>query len=417
MQHSTLRIAWRNLGRNKKRTLLAVGAIALGQLTLVFITGLMAGAQHDMLQTATGPLVGHVQVHHRDWREERAVDLYIDDIEAVKSTLQSLPQVKTVSTRIFAPVLSAFGEKTDTPADAEPAVIVGIDVAAESEKGGLLELVAPEERPDEQGVLIGVVLANRLHLKPGQQVALIGQDADGFPVSDLFRVKGLLNSSVDIVNTLGVVMLQSTAGLFLGMPNQAHEIIIQGDDYLNADALAKAVAALPEFASLEVLSWKEAMPELIRFIELKKWFDFILLAIVFAAAAAGIANTSLMSTYERTHELGMLLSLGARPRRLIRMVLIESILLGIAGVVIGAFFGALLILITAKTGVNFVALGGSDAEGIAYAGINISYVYYPQLEWQQPLYGLIAVVLTSILAATWPAAHISKLEPVEALRS
>ena len=90
MQSSTLRIAWRNLGRNKRRTMLAVGAIALGQLTLLFVNCLMAGSFNDMLETVTGPLVGHVQIHHEEWREERAIDLYVDDLSKAKAEMEAL---------------------------------------------------------------------------------------------------------------------------------------------------------------------------------------------------------------------------------------------------------------------------------------------------------------------------------------
>ena len=139
MQFSTLKIAWRNLGRNRRRTLLALSAIALGQLTLVAVNGLMAGSFEEILQTITGPLVGHVQVHHKDWREERAIDLYIDKLSEVKAEIEQIPSVKSISTRIYSPVLAASGEQTDKPADAEAAMIVGVDIAVESKDGGILQ--------------------------------------------------------------------------------------------------------------------------------------------------------------------------------------------------------------------------------------------------------------------------------------
>ena len=417
MQHSTLRIAWRNLGRSKRRTFLAIGAIALGQTTLMFVNGLTAGSFEDMLRTVTGPLVGHVQIHHPDWREERAVDLYIEDLGETVAQLRALPGVTSVSPRIFSPVLAASGEESSEPASAEPAAIVGVDLAVEHAEGGLLESLDEEQLPGKHGVVMGKVLARRLGVEAGQLLAAIGQDADGFPTSDLFEVRAVVDSNVELVKTMGVIMGMEDAGTFLAMPDEAHEILVQGRDYRNAEALAEAVRAIPALAGKEILTWREALPEIARFIDVKIWFDLIFLAIVFVAAAAGIANTAMMSTFERTHEFGMLLAVGARPGRIVWMTVYESVILGIVGVLIGSLLGSALVLITNYTGIDYAALGGVEAEDVAYAGVSFSYIIHPRLELYYTLFGICAVTITSVLASIWPAALAARLEPVEAMRS
>ena len=416
MKHSTLSIAWRNLGRNKRRTWLAIGAIALGQLTLVFVNGLMSGSFDSMLKTITGPLVGHVQIHHKDWREERAVDLYIDHAAETVAQIEALPEVTSVAMRIFAPALVASGEVGDAPADAEPGAIVGVEVAKESGKGGMLETLAPEELPGEGAVVIGKVLANRLGVSVGESLAVIGQDVDGFPTSDLFEIRAFIGGSVDLVKTLGVVMPYDDAAALLAMPDQTHEIAIQGEDHELAASLAAEVAALPGLEDTEVLTWREAMPQIAKIIDMKFWMDFIFLAIVFVAAAAGIANTAVMSTFERTHEFGMLLAVGSRPGRVIGMVVIESVILGLVGVAIGSALGSAIVLITSHTGLDYAALGSTNAEDVAFAGVTISYVIYPVLELRHIVFGVCAVTVTSVLASLWPAAIAARLEPVEAMR-
>jgi ABC-type lipoprotein release transport system permease subunit len=413
---TTLRIAWRNCGRNRKRMLLAVGAIALAQMTLVFVNSFMAGSYDQMLQTITGPMIGHVQVHHRQWREERAVDLYIDRLDTVRAQMAGLPEVESVSPRVYSAVLAASGEKRDQPADAEPAMIVGVDTTAESSRGGLIESLPAQAHPRGSTVAVGRVLANRLHVSEGQQLALIGQDVEGFPASDLFTIGAIIESQVDLVKTRGVVMSIDAASAFLAMPNQAHEIVIRGSDVERADGLAREVAALPAVSGLEVLSWREAVPEFSRMIDMKGWFDLIYLAIVFVAAASGIANTAMMSTFERTREFGMLLAIGLRPARVVRMVLIESVLLGLMGVVIGSLAGTGLVLLTARTGINYAALAGMESADIAFGGMSISYIIYPRFELRHILLGFIAVTITSVLASTWPATLAARLEPAKAMR-
>ncbi len=417
MKYTTLRIAWRNLGRNRRRTLLALGAIALGQLTLVFINGLMAGSYNQMLRTITGPMVGHVQIHHDDWRRERAIDIYIDHLGMVESRIRAVRGVTAVLPRIYAPVLAASGEKTPEPAEAEPAIVVGLDVAAEAKEQGLLSTVAPGELPSGMAVVIGKVLAARLGVEAGQSLAIIGQDVDGFPVANLFHIRAVINSGIDLIKSQGILMAMTEAGPFFGMPDQAHEIVVRGRDYRQAGDLARRLSQLPVLAGDEVLPWYEVVPELARIIDMKSWIDLIFLAVVFVAAAAGIANTAMMSTFERIHEFGMLLALGTAPRRIVRMVVIESVLLGLVGVIVGSAVGMAVVLTTSQTGINYAALARANVEDIAFGGISVSYVIYPEFEPRYVLLGIVAVMVTSIVAASWPALVAARLEPVEAMRS
>jgi len=417
MQHSTLRIAWRNLGRNRRRTLLAVAAIALGQLTVVFVNCMMSGWFEEMMETVTGPLVGHVQIHHKDWRDERAIDLFIDHLSEIRAQVEVLPSVRSVSPRIYTFVLAASGEQTEKPADAESAVIVGIDVEVESGGGGILESLPPGKLPGGKGVVLGKVLATRLGVEAGDQIAVIGQDAAQFPVSDLFRVKAIVRGKTDVVNRLGILLALEEAQEFLVLPDQAHEILVHGDDYRKAGDLAAGIKGLPLLDGMEILPWREAAPELVSILDMKVWFDLIFLVILFGAAAAGIANTMMMSTFERMHEFGMLLAVGSRPSRIVRMVLLESVVLGLVGVIIGSLLGAGLVFVTSHTGIDYAALTSVDVQDVSFQGINISYVVYPKLEFRFILLGLAAVTLTSVLASLWPAALAARLEPVEAMRS
>jgi ABC-type lipoprotein release transport system permease subunit len=207
------------------------------------------------------------------------------------------------------------------------------------------------------------------------------------------------------------------AGTLLAMPDQAHEIIVHGSDHRRAPELAGQIAGVEGLSEAEVLPWREVVPELARVIDMKSWVDLIFLAIVFVAAAAGIANTAMMSTFERTHEFGMLLALGTAPRRIVSMVVIESVILGLVGVAVGSAVGTALVLITSQTGINYAALAGSDVEDVAWAGINIAYVIYPEFELRHVIFGIAAVTVTSVVASTWPALLAARLEPVEAMRS
>lgn len=419
MRFSTLKIAWRNLGRNRKRTLLCVGAIAMAQFIVLFFNCLMAGVFEDMLGTIMGPLVGHVQIHHKDWREEQAIDLYIDNVSETIASIKGLPEVRNVSARIYTGVLVAPGEETAEPADAEPGMVVGVDANAENQEGGILESLPQERLPGERRVVVGRTLAKRLGIEAGRKIAVIGQDAYEAPAADLFDVSAVIGSATEVVNNMGIVMSMADAGEFLAMREQAHEIIVRGSDHEKADELAAAIKALPLLEGAEVLPWREAAPMLVTIVDMKDWIDYVFLAIVFAAAAAGIANTMVMSTYERTPEFGMLLAIGSQPGRIVRMVLLEAVALGLVGVAVGSILGAALVVITSHTGINYAALTGitTGETDIGYLGINMSLIIYPKLEFRHIGLGVVAVIMTAVVTSVWPAASSARLEPVEAMRS
>jgi ABC-type lipoprotein release transport system permease subunit len=360
-----------------------------------------------------------VQVHHKDWRDEQAIDLYIDNVSETKAGIEALSGVKSVSVRVYSGALVAPGEETGEPADAEPGMVLGVDVNIENREGGILESLPPELLPGDGRVVVGRALAKRLGIEAGTKIAVIGQDADEAPAADLFEVSAVIGGATEVVNKSGVVMSMADAGEFLAMRDQAHEIVVRGDDHEKAGELAAAIKALPLLEGAEVLPWREASPMLVTIVDMKDWIDYVFLVIVFAAAAAGIANTMVMSTYERTPEFGMLLAVGSRPGRIVRMVLVEAIVLGLVGVAVGSAVGTVLVLITSHTGIDYAALTGisTGETDMGYMGLNFSLVMYPKLEFRHIGLGVVAVILTAVVTSVWPAASAARLEPVEAMRS
>lgn len=393
---------------------MALAAILTGQLTLVFIGALMAGSFVEMQSAITGPLVGHIQIQSSEWRAERALDASLDELGARLDRLRGMEGVVSAWPRVFAPALVANGAKLDPPPPAEIGTLIGVDIASEREAGGLLDGL--EDSVEAGEVVLGRTLANRLGLGVGDSVAVIGQDVDQFPVSELFIVGATLDSPVELVQNSGLVAPIAEVQELLALADQAHEILIVGASLADAPELAEAIERQGAFKDAQVLTWKEALPELAGMMEIRGWIDLIFVGVFFATAAAGIANTTLMSTFERTREFGMLLALGAKPRRIVEIVLIESTLLGLIGVGLGSAIGLALVWITSRTGIDYSALGEAQAEAVSFGGLNISFVVYPVLEWRHVFYGFVAVVLTSLVASAAPARHAACLEPTKALR-
>lgn len=410
MRLSTLQLAWRNMGRNRKRTALALTAIAVGQFALLFTDGLMHGFGDAMFEAVTGPMLGHVQIHAEKWRDERAMDLAVEDLERTLADIRRDPGVERVSPRIFAPALAAVEE------DADMVVVVGIDTAAESSRTGMLAGVPPEKLPADHRVLVGAALAKVMGIDAGAEIAIIGQGADGSIANDLYTVVGILPSLVEVVNRSGIVMSLSDAQELFVMPDQAHEIAVHGKPPVDAAALAQGLGERPSLAGTEVVPWEEVVPTLAMAIKMMDFTGLFVLFLVFIAAAAGIANTLMMSTFERMHEFGMLLALGCRPRRIVRMIFVEAALLGLLGIAVGTALGMAAVFATSG-GIDFMAMGGEAAADMAFEGMTMPGLIFPRLEVMDVAIGVIAIVLTSLGAAIWPAMFAARLEPMEAMRS
>ncbi|MCB9597661.1 MAG: ABC transporter permease [Sandaracinaceae bacterium] len=410
---SGLRIAWRNLGRNVRRTALTLGAIAIAQCAVLQMDGLMNGIVDSTLESVTGPLMGHVQIHEPSWREERAPDLVIEDVDATLAAVRGTEGVEAAYARIYAPALIA------REVDGHAAMIVGIDVERESQPGGLLDGLPLEAHPGERRALVGRALAREAGIEVGDELAVLGTGADGSMANDLVVVGGILRTPVDLINRTGVIIPLETAQEIFTMPDQAHEITVRGTGTpSDAPALAARLGAVDALGGLEILPWSELSPEIAQMFQITGFYGLIVLFIVFIAAAAGVANTMMMATFERRRELGMLLSLGTAPRRLVGIVLTEAVILGLFGVLLGTLVGGALVAYQGHVGIDPTNLGGGAEEGVEIAvyGISFSNAIHPYLRVLDVIPGVIGVLVVSVLAALGPAGQIARLEPVAAMR-
>ena len=408
MAASTLRIAWRNLFRNRRRTALALTAIGLSVTLVLAYDGILRAYGDWMVETVTGPMLGHAQAHAPGWRKDRSMDRTLRAVPARLAALRRDPEVTEAAARIYAPALAALGE------EGFAVLVMGLDPAAESGAMGLL--AGAPEPPRGHRVLMGRALAELMGVRTGDVVALVGQGADGSLANDLYTVAALVSTSVDFVNRQAVLLELGEAEALFSMPGEAHEIVVRGRDPDRAASLAARLSASPALRGAEVLDWRTLAPEMVSLIELVEVVWVFVLALVFAAAAAGVANTMLMATFERTHELGMLLALGARPWRIVRLVLAESVALGVCGALLGAAAGVALVAATHGPGVDYAALTGGGPSEISFGGLQWSLVLHPTLAAVDVVRVVVAVVVTSVVASAWPALRAARLEPTRALR-
>ena len=406
---STARMAWRNLWRNQRRTALALSAIGLSVMLVLAYTSILRAYGGWIVETITGPMLGHVQAHAPQWRKDQLMDRTLRGVTATLDEIRRDPDVAGATARLYAPALAARGE------EGFAVIVMGIDTALETGPARLItDVTAPL---DERHAFIGRQLAEMMGVRAGDEVAIVGQGVDGSVANDLFTVKALVTTSVDLVNRQGILLQLSTAQALFAMPDEAHEIVIHARRPEVSGALAQRLSRAATLAGAEVLDWQTLAPEFVTLVRITDLAGTLVLFLVFIAAAAGVANTMLMATFERTREFGMLLALGTSPGRLMRLVMAESVALGIIGALIGTSIGVALVFVTHRTGIEYSWLAGGGPSELSFAGLRWSLRFYPTLDVVDVVRTIAAVCVTSLVAATWPALRAGRLQPVRALRN
>ncbi|MBL8950089.1 MAG: ABC transporter permease, partial [Myxococcaceae bacterium] len=359
---STLALGWRNIWRNRRRTLISMSAIGVGLFLVVFYAGLVGGMMGNATNELDNGGLGHVELFAKGYRPKRDVALSMPALETFRERLK-VPAGSEVGARVLARGLATSARGS------EGVQVFGVDFAAEQQLSAHLRSVTAGELPkadDLKGVLVGEELATRLGVKPGAKLRLMVQRADGEMGADLFRVRGVFHSIAPAIGQRQVYVTEGAARELLGVGPIAHQVVVQLSDPKQADAVAASLkAALGE--GYEVLTWGELLPVLKKMEALTENVVFYMAIFVYLLVGLGVLNTMLMSVLERTREFGVLLSLGTRPSHIVRIVLSESFWIATSSVVLGAAAGALLTWQLSHTGLRIP--GG---ESMQLSGATIS---------------------------------------------
>ena len=401
-------IAYRDLGRNRRRSALTLVAVALGMALLVVMSGLMAGAIGSSLDNSIRLQTGHVQVRAVSYDEDEVSleweDL-LNDPQGLATQIQALQGV-----RVATPVLWANGMVTARD-ESVGVQVYGIDPLSEAHApiwealaaGGFL---APDDR---SGILIGQRLAESLGLTVGQQVNLLVSTADQQPDEAVFTIRGLYATGIPNYDETTVFLPLSKAQAFTRTGERASAIRILLDDREEAEAIAGALRA-PERS---VLTWHDLNKMLLQLMEQGAVFIQLMYLVVLAVVAVVIANTLLMAVFERTREMGILAALGMKGRQILLMFLLEAGTLALAGIALGDLLGGLGVAYFATAGLPIGDAAAAASTNIIAYGNMLYARFSPSDMVSLSVMGLIITLLASL----YPAWLAARLEPIEALRA
>jgi ABC-type lipoprotein release transport system permease subunit len=399
-------MAWRNIWRNKARSMVIMLSVAIGLLAGIGVLALYKGMMKSRVRTVIDSEVAHLQLHHADFKKDYHPAYLLPGANALLQKVQSYPEVKMAAPRSLAQGMLVT--TTGSAGVQINGVVPQLEYGASHLRG---KLIAGEgfHEVKKNEILVGKKLADKMKLKTGSKLVLTFTDTADNLVSSAFRVAGIYQSGNAPLDEANVYVLLTTLNELLLTGDAFHEIAI----LLNRDEDLQAVQEKlrSAYPSLLVESWKEISPETELMVKTVDEYSYIIMIVILVALAFGILNTMLMSVLERTKEIGMMVALGTPRLSIFLLVLLEAVFLTIAGTPIGLLAAYLITGHYQKHGLD---LSGMGKDMMASFGFDTT--IYPSFPWEKLIIILILVVGTALLSCLLPALKALRLKPVEALR-
>ncbi len=403
-----LRLAWRNLWRQPRRTWLTTGAMVFSNVLLVFMISIQFGMYGLMIDNTLQIFTGHMQVQAKGFKDDQKMRQTVPDVIPLASRLREEFQTETIAARGMAFGL-ASSEKRSFGIG-----IYGVEPQFEPRVSSIPGLISDGRYlldDDAAEIVIGSVLARNLRTSKGNELTLLGSGKDGSFAAAVVTIIGIFESGVpDIDRNIAHIPLRLFQDVFY-MDGSGHQVVVMTSSLGDAERLHPDIsAALPVDEDLVVHDWDALQPGLKQAIQADMSSAFFMYGILVILVAFSVLNTQLMSVLERTHEFGIVMSLGLKPGRLGRLVMLETAMMGAMGMILGAVLGAIF---TYWFTVNGLSIPGMEEMAAMF---NLPARIYPQVTVLSTITGPSVVFLFTLLAAVYPALRLHRLHPVEAMR-
>ena len=401
-------MAWRNVWRYRRRSLLTVMTIALGLAFNILMRGIGDGFHEQMVDNSVRAGIGHIEIHRSGYQHDPGLLKTLPDVQTLERVVPRTPHLRGHSFRVLGDGLASTAENSAgvsivgiIPRDERSVTTIDRAIIA----GKFLE--EGMERP----ILIGERLSQSLGARLNQKVVLMVQAADGSMGAQLFRVAGIFRSgSPDLDRGVVYLLLKDAQSLF-SLPGGLTEAAILLDSSESVTEAQGFLTTQLAGAPVEILPWYVVEPFLRQFIELDDAFSYIIVLILFVVISVGILNTVMMSVFERVREFGVMMALGVKPRQVVRLVVQEAVALALLGVLVGALLGSASTTAFAYSGIDL----SGYAAGASALGITTT-VIHPVLTSRNLIVSDLSVVVVVLVVALYPAIKAAGLKPVEAIR-
>ena len=400
-----IKMAFRDLGRNRRRSFFSALAVSVGLAILMLMAAVVNGEMGSAIQGAIILETGDIQVRAASYDENKSSlkwqDL-VENPELIATQISGLPEVKAATPRLFASGFISAGNQS------AGARIYGIDPASAANDPYRLGIISGSylTADDNGGLLIGKPIAENLHLSAGDNVSLSVNTANGDVAEQTFIVRGIYSTNTYGFDSATIFLPLAKAQAITQTQNHASTVFVLLTDTLYTDSVAKA---LKVSSGLQVLTWKNLNPLILDWETQANSYISILYLIILAIAASVIINTLIMSVYERTREIGILSAIGMRGGRIMSLFLAESALLAVGGVIMGVILGLLS---------NYLFnIHGFFIGNMGLTGFMVSDTIFARLTVNDTINLSIVTFIVTVLAGLYPAIMASRMQPIEALRA
>lgn len=401
----TFVLAYRNLFRNTRRTILASLLLGCSLAALIFTDGVMQGMMALLIETATKTMTGEAQIHRKGFLDSSNTSLYLSNVSEIESFLEKDNHIAGYATRTMS------GGMISSSYNRTGGLIVGVSPEMESSVSKLSEAIVAGNylTGASSEILMGKELVELLEVKLGDRIVITLSEVDGGGLSQaLFKLSGIFNFGIRQLDSSMVVISLARSREILGMLDSAHEIVVQftgADDHKNPDL---AVFQKLNTDEIETVGWLDSAPQMASMIKFIDFSAFLIGLILFFVAAIGIINSMFMSIYERIYEFGVVKALGTEPRQIFELIVCEAFLLAMLGLIFGLIIGTPIIWYFSIHGIPF---GDLQFQGLTIAD-KIKTVMTPA---QFTIFPLWMIGLT-LVASVYPAIFAAKIIPSRALQ-
>ncbi len=402
-------LAWRNVWRNRRRTVLTLLTILVGCGMIIFMNAIAKGGHDQMIEDAVSVNTGHMQIHENGYWENKTIDYAFQISPRLLEMIQNEPRIAGYSPRVHTDGLLSF---RDTSAGA---MIQGVDPEMEREVSNIHTKILPGGRylksSDRKSAVMGEILAKNLGIKPGDSLTLISQGFDGSIAADKLTVAGLFRSGNPEYDRALLIMPLAQATETFSMMRFIHSLVLRLHDPSATGPVRESLEQAVDGEQIEVMGWDRLMPELVQFIVMDDVSAYIFDFILFMVVAFGILNTIQMSVFERTREFGVMLSIGTRPGQIVSMVLVESFFISLLGITLGLLAGYGISRYFQFNPIDY----SNYADEMAVWGISTTMFPADATLLNMGITAIITMAL-ALLFSIFPARKASKLNPIEAIR-
>jgi len=405
-----LRLAFLNLWRHRRRTLLTLTSIACGCAVIMWMQSIIFGRNQNMIDIITSTYTGYLQIYHPDYLKTKLVNKSISEDQLQSKIIPQLGNT-TWTPRLHLPTLISSGEES------VPLQLEGIDPLREASithlahnlKSG--EFLTAQDSCVRKEIYLGEAMADNLHVGLGEKLVVLTQATDGTLGNELFHVQGLFASgSPDFDKSIAFTHIRCAQDL--AALKGYHEIVLKPQDTTAVDHLQSELQQkIPTF---QVTTWRQAIPSVDTMIRYNDASLKMTIFILFTVITMGVINTLMMNLFERTKEFGVILSLGMTPRQLQLLVFLESSLLGLFGILAGTILGAGLVTYYRIVGFDMSPFFGSST---GTDGFVFDLIIHPIFQWLPYLKVAGWELIFLMLAGFYPAWKVSQMRPVEILRA